>query len=90
MNYRAVRSKSTDQKRRAKPDSYSDQKDAEEETEIEVGVLKKSANLFDPKQRKKVIDALKKEMSDYADRLEYEKAAAVRDEIQEIERTYNK
>lgn len=66
------------------------QKDAEEETEIEVGVLKKSANLFDPKQRKKVIDALKKEMSDYADRLEYEKAAAVRDEIQEIERTYNK
>ena len=64
------------------------QKDAEEETEIEVGVLKKSANLFDPKQRKKVIDALKKEMSDYADRLEYEKAAAVRDEIQEIERTY--
>ena len=66
------------------------QKDAEEETEIEVGVLKKSANLFDPKQRKKVIDMLKKEMSDYADKLEYEKAAAVRDEIQEIERTYNK
>ena len=64
------------------------QKAAEEETEIEVGVLKKSANLFDPKQRKKVIDMLKKEMSDYADKLEYEKAAAIRDEIQEIERTY--
>jgi len=61
---------------------------AEEEAEIELGVLKKSANLFDPKQRKKVIEALKKQMSDFADRLEYEQAAAVRDQIQEIERTY--
>ncbi|MBR4322806.1 excinuclease ABC subunit UvrB [Treponema sp.] len=64
------------------------QADAAEETEIELGVLKKSANLFDPKQRKKLIEALKKEMSDFADKLEYEKAAAVRDQIQEIERTY--
>lgn len=64
------------------------QANAEEEAEIELGVLKKSANLFDPKQRKKLIDALKKQMSDYADRLEYEQAAAVRDQIQEIERTY--
>jgi len=64
------------------------QADAEEEAEIELGVLKKSANLFDPKQRKKLIDALKKQMSDFADRLEYEQAAAVRDQIQEIERTY--
>lgn len=66
------------------------QANAEEEAEIELGVLKKSANLFDPKQRKKLIDALKKQMSDYADRLEYEQAAAVRDQIQEIERTYGK
>ena len=64
------------------------QADAAEEAEIELGVLKKSANLFDPKQRKKLIEALKKEMSDFADKLEYEKAAAVRDQIQEIERTY--
>ena len=64
------------------------QADAAEETEIELGVLKKSTNLFDPKQRKKLIEALKKEMSDFADRLEYEQAAAVRDQIQEIERTY--
>ncbi|MBR4599123.1 MAG: UvrB/UvrC motif-containing protein, partial [Treponema sp.] len=64
------------------------QADAAEEAEIELGVLKKSANLFDPKQRKKLIEALKKEMSDFADRLEYEQAAAVRDQIQEIERTY--
>lgn len=64
------------------------QADAEEEAEIELGVLKKSANLFDPKQRKKLIEALKKEMSDFADKLEYEKAASIRDQIQEIERTY--
>ncbi len=64
------------------------QADAAEEAEIELGVLKKSTNLFDPKQRKKLIEALKKEMSDFADKLEYEQAAAVRDQIQEIERTY--
>ena len=40
--------------------------------------------------RKKLIEALKKQMSEYADRLEYEQAAAVRDQIQEIERTYGK
>ncbi|MBQ8678944.1 MAG: excinuclease ABC subunit B [Treponema sp.] len=66
------------------------QQDAAENAEVELSVLKKSANLFDPKQRKKLIDALKKEMSDYADRLEYEEAAAIRDQIQEIERTYGK
>ncbi|MBR1403416.1 MAG: excinuclease ABC subunit B [Treponema sp.] len=66
------------------------QQDAVENAEVELSVLKKSANLFDPKQRKKLIDALKKEMSDFADRLEYEEAAAIRDQIQEIERTYGK
>ncbi|MDY2843219.1 MAG: excinuclease ABC subunit UvrB [Treponema sp.] len=66
------------------------QKDAEENTEVELEVLKKNANLFDAKQRRKLIEALKKEMSDCADRLEYEQAAAIRDQIQEIERTYNK
>ncbi len=66
------------------------QKDAEETEKIQLEVLKKSANLFDPKQRKKLIEALKKEMSDCADRLEYEQAAAIRDQIQEIEATYGK
>lgn len=66
------------------------QSDAEENTELELSVLKKNANLFDPKQRKKLIDALKKEMSDCADRLEYEQAAAIRDHILEIEQTYGK
>ena len=66
------------------------QKDAEENEKMQLEVLKKNANLFDPKQRKKLIEALKKEMSDCADRLEYEEAAAIRDQIQEIENTYGK
>ena len=66
------------------------QKDAEENEKMQLEVLKKNANLFDQKQRKKLIEALKKEMSDCADRLEYEQAAAIRDQIQEIEATYGK
>lgn len=64
------------------------QKDAEANEAVQLDVLKKSANLFDAKQRKKLIDALKKEMSACADRLEYEQAAAIRDQIAEIEQTF--
>ena len=66
------------------------QKDAEENEAVQLDIMKKTANLFDAKQRKKLIDMLKKEMSDCADRLEYEQAAAIRDQIQEIERRYGK
>ena len=66
------------------------QKDADENAEVELSVLKKSANLFDAKQRKKLIEALKKEMGECADRLEYEQAAAIRDQINEIVATYGK
>ncbi len=66
------------------------QKDADENAEVELSVLKKSANLFDAKQRRKLIEALKKEMGECADRLEYEQAAAIRDHINEIVATYGK
>lgn len=66
------------------------QKDADENAEVELSVLKKSANLFDAKQRKKLIEVLKKEMGECADRLEYEQAAAIRDQINEIVATYGK
>ncbi|MBQ7158135.1 MAG: excinuclease ABC subunit B [Treponema sp.] len=66
------------------------QKDAEENEAVQLDIMKKSANLFDAKQRKKLIDMLKKEMSECADRLEYEQAAAIRDQIIEIENTYGK
>jgi excinuclease ABC subunit B len=63
---------------------------AEEETAVKLDAVKKSANLFVPKERKKLVDLLKKEMSDAADRMDYEEAAVLRDQIFEIERTYGK
>ncbi len=66
------------------------QQDAEENAEVELSVIKKNANIFDAKQRRKLIEALKKEMSECADRLEYEQAAAIRDQIQEIEAQFSK
>ena len=64
--------------------------EAEENAMITVETLKKTANLFDKKQRAKLINALKQEMSECAERLEYEQAAALRDQIKEIEAQYGK
>lgn len=61
-----------------------EEKDAEGNAKLSVDVLKKTANLFDKKQREKLIKALEKEMQDCAERLEYEQAAAIRDQIKEI------
>lgn len=63
---------------------------AEENATVQLEVLKKTANLFVPAQRKKLIAALKKEMEEAAERLDYEEAAAFRDQIFEIEKTYGK
>ena len=64
--------------------------EAEETARITVDTLKKTANLFDKKQRAKLIKALTQEMSECAERLEYEQAAALRDQIREIEEQYGK
>ncbi len=64
--------------------------DAEENARIELETLKKTANLFVPAQRKKLVSALKKEMEECADRLDYEQASVIRDQILEIEKTYGK
>lgn len=64
--------------------------EAEKNAKITVETLKKTANLFDKKQRAKLINALKQEMSECAERLEYEQAAALRDQIKEIEAQYGK
>lgn len=64
--------------------------EAEENAKITVETLKKTTNLFDKKQRAKLINALKQEMSECAERLEYEQAAALRDQIKEIEAQYGK
>ncbi|MBP3709929.1 MAG: excinuclease ABC subunit B [Treponema sp.] len=67
-----------------------EEKDAAENAAVELDVLKKSANLFVPQQRRKLLAALKAEMAEAADRLEYEKAAVLRDHIRDIEAQYGK
>ena len=67
-----------------------EKEDAEETARVQLEILKKTANLFDAKQRKKLVSALKKEMEDCAGRLDYEQAAVIRDQIIEIEKTYGK
>jgi excinuclease ABC subunit B len=49
-----------------------------------VEVLKKSYNIFIPAQRKQLVRALETEMLEHAKRLEFEQAAALRDEIERI------
>ncbi|MBP5176067.1 MAG: UvrB/UvrC motif-containing protein, partial [Treponema sp.] len=64
--------------------------DAKENAEVELGALQKRMNLMVPAQRRKVLAALRQEMMEAADRLDYEDAAALRDKIMEIEKTYGK
>jgi excinuclease ABC subunit B len=49
-----------------------------------IEVLKKSYNVLVPDQRKKLIKALEGEMLEHAKNLEFEQAAAIRDEIEKI------
>ncbi|MCR4953516.1 MAG: excinuclease ABC subunit B [Treponema sp.] len=67
-----------------------EKEDAQADAKMDADVLKRAANLFSKSERKKVIAALKKEMEECADRMEYEKAAVLRDEIREIEEQYGK
>ncbi|MHB9291366.1 putative excinuclease ABC subunit B [Hollandina sp. SP2] len=51
---------------------------------LSIEALKKSYNLLIPSQRKQLIAALNGEMLEHAKKLEFEQAAAIRDEIQKI------
>ncbi len=46
--------------------------------------MKRSANLLDPKQKKRLIRALENEMLERAKNMEYEEAAVLRDEINHL------
>ncbi|MGL4982262.1 MAG: excinuclease ABC subunit UvrB [Treponemataceae bacterium] len=59
-----------------------------EAVRIETQSLKNSFNLFIPKQRNKLLAALKKQMTEHAELLQYEQAAAIRDEIEEIKKQF--
>lgn len=67
-----------------------EEKDATENTKVEIDVLKRTTNLFNKSQRAALLKALNKEMVECADRLEYEQAAAIRDQIKEIEAQFGK
>ena len=55
-------------------------KDAEEIQQEELKIQRSAFNLLLEKDRKKYLRSLEKEMRECAERLEFEKAAAIRDE----------
>ncbi len=63
----------------------------EEKKEIvhtELSVIKAATNMFIPGQRKKLLKTMEKQMAEHAERLEFEEAAVIRDEIEEIKRQF--
>lgn len=64
------------------------EKSAKENTEIETQAIVNSFNPMNPKERKKLIKALEAQMLEHAERLEYEEAAALRNEIEDIKKKY--
>ncbi len=67
-----------------------EKEEAKENADVEMEAIVQKSNLLVPAQRKKLIAALKQEMMEAADRLDYEMAAALRDKIRDIEATYGK
>lgn len=57
-----------------------------EAAETESDVLINSFNLLIPAERKKLVKVLEKQMAEYAELLQFEEAAAIRDRIAEIKR----
>lgn len=60
--------------------------DARATVETDIEVIKQGYNIIIPAQRKKLIRALEKEMLEHAKRLEFEQAALLRDEIDELKK----
>jgi excinuclease ABC subunit B len=58
--------------------------EAREAASTSIEVLKRSYNALIPKQRKQLLVALKNEMLEHAKNLEFEEAAAIRDEIARV------
>lgn len=59
-----------------------------EETAIETAAIKASTNLMVASERRKLYKMLEKQMAEHADLLEYEQAAAIRDEIAALKKQY--
>ena len=54
----------------------------------ELSVIKAATNLFIPAQRKKLLKCMERQMTEHAERLEFEEAAAIRDEIEGIKNKF--
>ncbi len=63
-----------------------EQQEAKEVADTELEVIKRSVNLLTADGRKKLIKAMEKQMMEHAERLEYEAAAAIRDQIEDLKR----
>ena len=63
-----------------------------EEKEIdaktEMSILINSCNLYNAGERKKLFKAMKQQMIDHADKLEFEEAASIRDLMEELKKQY--
>ncbi len=60
------------------------QEEKKKAEEVNVQVMRDSFNIVEPKERKKLIKALEKEMLEHAKNLEFEEAAVLRDEIERL------
>ena len=69
---------------------YKVELEKKETVKIELDVLKKSTNLMVKEQRRKLLKAMEEQMIEYADCLDFESAAIIRDEIQAIKNAYEK
>ncbi len=54
----------------------------------ELSVIKSATNMFIPAQRKKLLKLMEKQMHEHAERLEFEEAALLRDEIEQIKKAF--
>lgn len=63
--------------------------DAKADISSELKVLKNSYNIIDKKQRNALLKQMEKLMAEHADRMEYEEAITLRDEITLIRNTYS-
>ncbi len=57
--------------------------------EIDIEMLKQGYNIIIPAQRKKLIRTLERQMLEHAKQLEFEKAAFLRDEVEELKKMGN-
>ena len=72
------------QENRKRKSRKEEKKEDEDSVKEDIQIVKAGYNLLSEKDRKRYIQELTREMTDMAKRLEFEKAAIIRDEIERI------